>query len=432
MSMLEQAYVISDLHIGCGDVDPNLEDFYQDIEFVRFVDSIAAPDTALFINGDFIDFVQIPPYDVPRPNHLLWHEDASVEKLEHALKAHPTCFEALGRFLSAGARLRILIGNHDLDLVWPKTQARLRGLLGNPSSDALRFSVDFENYHGVVIEHGHSCTPENCPSDARHFVHTWTDASGRSRDYLERVWGTDFMLSFYNNLERTYAFADNVKPMASVMFHGLRAGWIGGRELVRLVVFLKRRGVPWRGLVSSILDDVAQPVVQDVLVGIAEDAWRGAVIQRVTDDPEFVTEVEHALAELPAEDRELVASTEPGAIQLDEPDLAPEQGSAVLGLFRDAREDRAARSRLKMDGITAVVYGHTHVIVDGGVQGCLYNPGTWIPHLDLQNPAVREKIKQHGLSLDMLNDKRLYVTERRSVHLVPDGNHRTKTKLLEI
>jgi hypothetical protein len=240
------------------------------------------------------------------------------------------------------------------------------------------------------------------------------------------------MLSFYNDLERTYAFADNVKPMASVMFHGLRAGWVHGREFVRLVVFLKRRGVPWRGLASSILDDVAQPVVQDVLVGVVEDAWRGAVIQRVTDDPEFVTEVERALAELPAEDRQLVASTEPAAIQLDEPDLAYEQGGAVLGLLRDAREDRAARSWLKMGGITAVVFGHTHVIVDGGLDGCLYNPGTWIPHLDLQNPAVREKIKKYGLSLDMLNDKSLYVTKRRAVHLVPDGNYRTKMKLLEI
>jgi UDP-2,3-diacylglucosamine pyrophosphatase LpxH len=430
--MSEHAYVISDLHIGCGDVDPNLEDFYQDTEFVRFVDSIAAPDTTLFINGDFIDFAQIPPYEVPEPNHLLWHEDASVAKLELALKAHPACFEALGRFLSAGARLRILIGNHDLDLVWPRTQARLRGLLGNPSSDALRFSVDIEKYHGVVIEHGHSSTPENCPRDAKSFLHTWTDASGRSRDYLERVWGTDFMLSFYNELERQHAFADNVKPMASVMFHGLRAGWVRGREFVRLVLFLKRRGVPWRGLASSILDDAAQPVVQHVLVGVAEDAWRSAAIQRAANDPEFVTEVEHALAQLPAEDQQLMASTEPAAIQLDEPDLTHEQTGAVLGLFRDAREDRAARSWLKMGGVTAVVFGHTHVIVDGGLDGCLYNPGTWIPHLDLRNPAVCEKIKKYGLSLDMLKDKSLYVTERRAVHLVPEGNYRTKTKLLEI
>ena len=157
--MTEQAFVTSDLHIGSGEVDPQLEDFFQDAEFVRFVDSIAQPDTTLFINGDFIDFAQIPPYDVPQPNHLLWHEDASVEKLELALRAHASCFEALGRFLSSGAKLRFLIGNHDLDLVWPRTQARLRTVLGNPSADALRFTVGIEEYHGVVIEHGHSCTP---------------------------------------------------------------------------------------------------------------------------------------------------------------------------------------------------------------------------------------------------------------------------------
>jgi UDP-2,3-diacylglucosamine pyrophosphatase LpxH len=430
--MTEQAYVTSDLHIGCGEVDPRLEDFFQDTEFARFVDSIAAPGTTLFINGDFIDFAQIPPYDLPGPNHLLWHEDASVEKLDHALRAHPACFDALGRLLSSGAKLRILIGNHDLDLVWPRAQARLRGALGEPSAEALRFTVGIEEYHGVVIEHGHACTPENCPTDAASFLHSWTDSNGHTRDYLERVWGTDFMLSFYNELERRHAFADNVKPMASVMFHGLRAGWVGGRELVRLVVFLKRRGVPWRGVLSSVLDDHAPPVAQDVLVGIAEDAWRGAVIERVTGDPEFVTEVEHALAELPAEDRRLVAEREPAAIELEEPDLGHVPGGAVLGLFRDAREERAAAEWLKMRAITAVVFGHTHAIVDGGLRGRLFNPGTWIPHLDLKNPTVRERIRAQGLTLDMLNDRSLYVTDRRAVHLVPRGDDPTEAKLVEI
>jgi len=430
--MTEQAYVTSDLHIGCGDTDPRLEDFFQDAEFARFVDSIAAPGTTLFINGDFIDFAQIPPYDVAVPSHLLWHEDASLEKLEIALKAHAGCFEALGRLLSRGAKLRFLIGNHDLDLVWPRVQARLRAVLGQPSAEALRFTVGIEEYHGVVIEHGHSCTPENCPTDVASFLHSWTDPSGQTRDYLERVWGTDFMLSFYNELERRHAFADNVKPMASVMFHGLRAGWVGGRELVRLVVFLKRRGVPWRGLVSSVLDDHAPPVAQDVLVGIAEDAWRGVVIERVTDDPDFVAEVERALADLPVEDRRLVAEREPAAIELEEPDLGHVPGGAVLGLFRDAREERAAGEWLKMRAITGVVFGHTHKIVDGGLRGRLFNPGTWIPHLDLRNDAVRQRIKAEGLTLAMLDDRSLYVTDRRAVHLVPRGDQPTELALVEV
>ncbi len=430
--MTQQAYVTSDLHLGCGDVDANLEDFFQDTELSGWIDAIAAPDTTLFINGDFIDFAQIPPYEVPRPNHLLWHEEASVEKLELALKAHRGCFEALGRFLSKGAKLRILIGNHDLDLVWPKVQARLRDVLGRPSAEALRFTVEIEEYHGVVIGHGHSCTPENCPRDAKSFVHTWTAPGGEPRDYLERVWGTDFMLSFYNELERRHRFADNVKPMASVMFHGLRKRWVGGRELVRLVLFLKRRGVPWRGLISSILDDAPPPVVQDVVSGIAEDAWRGAANQRLIDDPEFATEVEQAISELPREDQQLIVQTEPAAIQLEQPDLAHDHGGAVLGILRDPREERAAKEWLAMGGITAVVFGHTHVIVDGSLDGRLYNPGTWIPHLDLKNPAVREKIEAQGLTLDMLNDKSLYITERRAVHLVPDGESRTKVKLVEI
>ena len=55
-----------------------------------------------------------------------------------------------------------------------------------------------------------------------------------------------------------------------------------------------------------------------------------------------------------------------------------------------------------------------------------------MPHLDLQNPSVRERIKQDGLTLDMLNDRNLYVTDRRAVHLVPGGDRPTRLKLVEI
>src|SRR6266850_7766209 len=174
--MSEEAFVTSDLHLGAGktgesSADFNLEDFFQDQELALFLDEIAKPDTTLFINGDFIDFAQIAPFDVPEPTHLLWHESQSLEKLNTAYAAHKTAFEAIGRYLARDARLRIIIGNHDLDLAWPSVQRRFRELVGRPSDEQLRFSVRMEEYHGVVIEHGHAFTAENCPTEIENFIH---------------------------------------------------------------------------------------------------------------------------------------------------------------------------------------------------------------------------------------------------------------------
>jgi UDP-2,3-diacylglucosamine pyrophosphatase LpxH len=164
-----QAYVISDLHIG-GATDKELGDFHQDLEFVQFLEAIEGPNTTLIINGDFIDFAQIPPYEVPRyqgsqPCYLLWTEQASLQKLEAARLAHDRCFDAMARFIAKGSKLQVVIGNHDLDLVWEGVQESLRELLGSPTRDQLTFFVGHTMYEKVWIEHGHEITPENCPSD---------------------------------------------------------------------------------------------------------------------------------------------------------------------------------------------------------------------------------------------------------------------------
>jgi hypothetical protein len=69
--------------------------------------------------------------------------------------------------------LRLHIGNHDLDLVWPSVQAHLRTVLRPGNLDALQFTTTFACYHGVHIEHGHMFTPENATDDAVAFIHEW-------------------------------------------------------------------------------------------------------------------------------------------------------------------------------------------------------------------------------------------------------------------
>jgi UDP-2,3-diacylglucosamine pyrophosphatase LpxH len=358
-----RAFVIGDFHLGCGD---ELEDFDQDDRFAGFADAIAADGTTLYLNGDIIDFAQIPPFDVPDEPHLLWGEDASLAKADRAIAAHPLWFDALARFIDAGGRVHVLAGNHDLDLVWPAVQARLADAVGATGSPRLQFTTGARRYGSVHIQHGFHFCPENSPADPDRFVHVWPADGER---YLERVWGTDFLLSFFNDIERRYPFADNVKPHLWLLGQGLRHRWIGPRELVRLAMFLRRRSLPLATLLGDRHDD-HDPAPTS-----------GAV---VADD-------------------EVRAALEAGAV----------------GAGRDRRDRKAARRLLARPDTTHVVFGHTHEIVDDRHGGGHYlNPGTWLPRLDLDGPAG-ELVRARGVTLDVLGDASLYTSDALVVRIVP-------------
>lgn len=425
--MRERGYVIGDLHLGAGPGDP-LEDFRDDDVFADFCGRIAGPETTLLLNGDVIDFAQIPPFDVPKPAHLLWAEPASVVKVEQAISGHPGFFAALAELIARGGRVRYLVGNHDLDVVWPAVQARLAAALGGPSRDQLVFEPGASRFHGVHVEHGHHFTPENCPREPLAFVHEHDGVR-----YLERVWGTDFMLQFYNELERTHPFADNVKPMLTVVWHGLRKGWIGGRTLARLFLFLKRRGVPWRAIVGATLAGREEVSGAAAAAAFEDPAWAEAVLDRVRTDDAFVDELNRGLAELEPGEHALAADTAP--VETAPPGAAPgerEPAPTTLGLFREDRELRAARERLAGDGVTHVVFGHTHVPLDGALDGRLFNYGTWLPSLDLKSPHVKAKIDREGLQLEHLRDDRLYTPDRRVVRIDADPTYEARVRLVPV
>lgn len=409
--MTQRAYVVGDLHLGAGPNDP-LEDFDADDLFVTFCEKIAGPDTTLLLNGDIVDFAQIAPFEVPKRAHLLWTEAASLTKLETALAAHADFFDkGLARLLASGAQVKFLIGNHDLDMVWQRVQARLRQALGH-DGDRLAFVRGGVDYHGVHVEHGHAFTPENCPRDVLDFLHL--DADGVPR--LERVWGTDFMLQFYNDLERRYPFADCVKPMLKVVWHGLRKRWIGARTIARMLVFLKRRGLPWAAIADGALAGPDEVDGAEIAAAFDDERWHEAVIERFADDG-FVDDFKAALAELDRSEAQIVTAAD----HVDADTLATEPAAAAataatLGLFRDGREVRAARAHFAA-GATHVVFGHTHEVVDGAENGRLFNYGTWIPSLDLKRPEVKERIDREGLTLEILGDKSLYATEQRVVRI---------------
>jgi UDP-2,3-diacylglucosamine pyrophosphatase LpxH len=106
----------------------------------------------LVIAGDFVDFLAIEQQES-------WTPDATRarEKLEKTMREEPfrDVFTALGRLLTAGHALTILVGNHDVELALPAVQeSLLRHLSTSPRQ--VRFVDDGRAYRigGALFEHG--------------------------------------------------------------------------------------------------------------------------------------------------------------------------------------------------------------------------------------------------------------------------------------
>ncbi len=206
-----QLYIISDLHLCDGS---RVEDFRSDDEraLVSFLFRLGRlPNPTLIINGDFIDFVQI------QPGPQMWldakldaTEADSLAKLDAAFQAHSPVFDALSRFVAAGHPLRFHFGNHDIDLVWPQVQARIRDRLGKKQvHGAITFGFAWHS-QGLYVAHGHQADPVNSFVDEPDVLHT--DPVGVLR--LERCWGTRLVEEFYNKIEVLDGcdMLDNVRP----------------------------------------------------------------------------------------------------------------------------------------------------------------------------------------------------------------------------
>lgn len=425
---MTDAWVISDVHLGGGPTDP-LEDFRADDALVAFVDNLERGST-LVLNGDIVEFVQAPPaptddYFDGLPSHLLWTANVSVGKLKTVLRAHHAVFNALGTFVADNdGRVIFTIGNHDLDFAFAETQTELRRALGNPPSDRFDFVVGQWRHNDVVIQHGHQATPENCPAQPNDFVHTF-ERRGRREDYLERVWGTDFLLQWYNAFELTHPYADNVKPTSSALFGALTATprLVGLRDFLRLLVFLKRRGLP-PAILGAVLETSPELDAATVVGSVETPEWQAVLID---SDPQ---ELDAAIDLLTAEERAVLAAA--GDVELPEPDPLDQRETAeTLGLFTSSREHGAAHRLLAMGGTEAVVFGHTHKMVDGALGNRLYNPGCWIPHLDLADPAVKQRVAEIGFCEELVRDGSLYTSTLRAVR-VREGTTRSKVELVTI
>lgn len=413
--MKTRTVIVSDLHVGGGLADPGDDHVYQNQEFRRFVDGLAASEEGrrgeveLFINGDFLEFAQTAPECYEGVDSGFWcSERESVAKLDVVLNGHPALFRALGELAARGNRVTLAAGNHDVDLYWPAVQRRLR----EATHASLQFELGqewVERYDGrLQIAHGHIPDPVNTFrrwDDPRRF-----DADREER--LEMCPGTLFMLQFVNGIEREYPFADNLHPvqsLATLLYREEKSGFAAvGWAFLRFAARNPRTlsgADAAAGLGARLLRRLhaADDPLAAALAAAVSPALDVAALRRQLRS-------EDALAEFLVRRWPQLAGT-PAQAELAVPPPATLSGAATRTLAalasgaafgKDALR-RIARERVsEKPAAEVVVLGHTHVPDDYAVspRARYFNPGSWTRYVD---------VSQHPqFCLDDLRDESLF------------------------
>lgn len=141
-------------------------------DFLRHIEEKAAnKPVELVLNGDIFDFDSVlrlpdkPVYHISRLERLRGlypREERSRFKIEVILNDHPEFVQSLKDFILKGHRVVFVIGNHDLELHFPKVQLEILNHFGLPDDmkNQIRFVEWFYVSNGdTLIEHGNQYDP---------------------------------------------------------------------------------------------------------------------------------------------------------------------------------------------------------------------------------------------------------------------------------
>lgn len=270
------------------------EDFFQDSAFAQFIchhvqlsrdpaktDYYQKP-WRLVVNGDIFDFLQVVSlpaegeelkqvmdktrYQQLRPNErkfgLGTSEKEIVWKVGKIAEGHPLFFQTLAWFVAhEGNELILMKGNHDVELYWTAVQNHMKELIAKayqewqqaaagtdlcplPALEGMPDSLSKPDLHRQVrflplyyyepglfyVEHGCQYDPVNYFQDFED--PRLLDKNGRPSPFIELPKGSLFVRYFFNKVEATHPFADNLKPITRYLF------WLLANSPSEMVNFL--------------------------------------------------------------------------------------------------------------------------------------------------------------------------------------------------
>ncbi len=241
--------VVSDLHLTAG-LDPRTgrwsptEDFFWDQEFSDFLRFHAERSRCtLVINGDWFDFLQvlelpddgersafgIVPHDINRRFGLRCSESAAEFQLAKIIEGHPLLFRGLAGFVAAGNRLKIVKGNHDVHLFWPRVQRRLSShivsLVSAGKRSIARSNIQILPWVYLVpgllfVEHGNQY---EAATAFRNFLAPRLPVLRRGADpHIELDLSSLLVRYLTNRVEPFNPLADNIRPLSDFYLMLLR------------------------------------------------------------------------------------------------------------------------------------------------------------------------------------------------------------------
>ncbi len=222
----EVKVIFSDTHLGTGHapgiINP-FEDFHHDRELSELIMHHCAEryrdvPVELFINGDFFDTLKVP-VEGSFPSEIT--ENIAATKVARCIKGHPAVFDALCRFIEfPGHTVTFNPGNHDIDIVFPRSRAVIRARLGvTDDSTSVNFVTDREYTRfpmGVVVCHGNGFEAMNRIPPGRA-----TRMTPEGREVLDLPVGSRFVLDCLVPVKKENQIIDHVVPLSTYMLYGL-------------------------------------------------------------------------------------------------------------------------------------------------------------------------------------------------------------------
>jgi UDP-2,3-diacylglucosamine pyrophosphatase LpxH len=226
--------VISDCHLSAGrylqgKFNPH-EDFFFDQEMVEFFEHFSTGiygegthgpvQVELFINGDFLDFLNVPYLGEFEEGIT---EEIALSKLEAIIAGHPQVMAAIKKFAAKpNKKVTYLVGNHDAELMFPAIQERLTREWdpdGNYPSERVeiignRDRVRYEE--GLEIRHGNQFEASN----QLDFSNPMIELHNKTK-VLNIPWGSIYILKIINRLKWERNNLDKIRPLKVFAFFGI-------------------------------------------------------------------------------------------------------------------------------------------------------------------------------------------------------------------
>jgi len=412
---MRRLFAISDLHIG-GAEHPMLGHPEVLVDFLERVAAIDASGPELVVHGDFVDFLAESPYQAWTPD-----EATTLVKLRAIFARNEKVFDAFAK--CARGRLTILLGNHDVELAYPKVREALFARLGTTPHNCLFVHSD-EGYRvgDVFIEHGNRYDPWNAVEFDELQKVLAAVGRGEAAPAMQACPGSSLVEKVMNPLKERYHFIDLLKPEDKIvmllllafepeqlsdvkmMFHAVSA-WL--RQKVRPGGRRMRGG---EEELTQELRDAFADELRSLQGPVGTRSVRGPIIKGSSEglanvlrdgrpvDPKRAAKLQLALCTKVAGDVSFATADDSGDYTA------------------------AARAMTGREGTRLVIMGHTHLARDVLFKangGRYFNTGTWADLIRVDDGALRDRSADRGVFIEWL--RRLVTNDLAGIRVCSPG-----------